>query len=198
MQMQHQETRLEMTTQTLWEGWLTEALHIVNLLFPNQNAIYRSRVEEIAEQEWDAEIRVRDIGSILRGLLSEIDLGLITNLTSKIRAEAFDDFLDHAESYRLAGRKNEAGVIAGVIFEDTVRRVFRDKIGQDDAGKPLEDLINALARAQVISGQQSKQAKVASHVRTKATHAQWDEFDLGGVDATIYITRRLLGEQLGA
>jgi hypothetical protein len=181
-----------------WEGWVTEALHIVELVLPNSNATYRSRIEEIAYEDRDTKFRVRDMGSILRGLLSDIELGLIVSLTNKIRAEAFDDFLDHAESYRSSGRKNEAGVIAGVIFEDTVRRVFRDKVSQDDAGKPLEELINALARAQIISGQQSKQAKVAAHVRTKATHAQWDEFDMGGVDATIYITRRLLGEQMGA
>jgi hypothetical protein len=182
-----------------WEGWLTEALHVVELIFPNPNAVYRSRVDEAAEDySEDIEDRVRNIGSMLRGLLSDIELGLIVNLVSKIRAEAFDDFLDHAESYRSAGKKNEAGVIAAVVFEDTVRRVFRGKVGQDDAGKPLEELINALARAQVITGQQSKQAKVVSHVRTKATHAQWDEFDMAGVDATIYITRRLLGEQLGA
>lgn len=182
-----------------WEGSITEALHIIELVFPLPTAIYRTRAEELAEaEETSLEFRVQSISSILAGLLSDIELGLIVNLTSKIRAEAFDDFLDHAELYSSSGRKNEAGVIAGVVFEDTVRRVFRSKIAQDDAGKSLEDLINALARAGIITGQQSKQAKVASHVRTKATHAQWDEFDMAGVDATIYITRRLLGEQLGA
>ena len=56
----------------------------------------------------------------------------------------------------------------------------RDKIA-DDKGQPLEDIINTLAKQSVITGQQSKQAKVAAHVRTKATHAQWDEFNLEGV-----------------
>jgi hypothetical protein len=36
-------------------------------------------------------------------------------------------------------------------------------------------------REGVISGQQSKQAKVASHVRNMATHALWDKFDREGV-----------------
>jgi hypothetical protein len=58
-------------------------------------------------------------------------------------------------------------------------------------------LINLLAKENVISGQQSKQAKVASHVRTKATHALWDEFDREGVADTIKITRLLLQEHLG-
>jgi len=58
-------------------------------------------------------------------------------------------------------------------------------------------LINALARKTVITGQQSKQAKVAAHVRTKATHAQWDEYELDGVAQTIQLTRTFLGENLG-
>ena len=78
----------------------------------------------------------------------------------------------------------EAGVIAGVVFEDTIRRIYRDKIA-DDKDKNLDTLISALSTQNVITGQQSKQARVAAHVRTKATHAQWDEFDLAGVEATI-------------
>ena len=60
-------------------------------------------------------------------------------------------------------------MIAGVVFEDTIRRIYRNKIADDDKGKNLEDLISALAREGVITGQQSKQAKVAAHVRSKAT-----------------------------
>jgi len=50
-------------------------------------------------------------------------------LGNKIRAETFDDFLDHAVFYAKKGRKMEAGVIAGVVFEDTIRRIHREKIG---------------------------------------------------------------------
>lgn len=182
-----------------WEGWLTEALHVVELIFPNPNSIYRARVEEFADDDsTHSTYKVKHIGAILRGLSRDIEDGLIANLANKIRAEAFDDFLDHAEVYHVAGRKNEAGVIAGVVFEDTIRRVFREKVAQPDAGKSLEDIINTLAKFQTLSSQQSKQAKVAAHVRTKATHAQWDEFDMSGVEATIHLTRRLLGDHLGA
>ena len=91
----------------------------------------------------------------------------------------------------------QAGVIAGVVFEDTIRRIYRNKIADDDKGKNLEDLISALAREGVITGQQSKQAKVAAHVRSKATHALWDEFNIDGVQATIQLTRRFLADHLG-
>jgi hypothetical protein len=86
-------------------------------------------------------------------------------------------------------------VIAGVVFEDTIRRICRDK-GIDDKDQKLEYLINALTKQGVITGLQSKQAKVGSHVRTKATHARWDEFDLQSVTQTIQITKRFLQEHL--
>jgi hypothetical protein len=182
-----------------WDGWLTEALHITELVFPNETSTYRAQVRQIMSNEmWGATYKVTAMGSILRGLQEDIQLGLITKLSSKIRAETFDDFLDHAESYRENGRKNEAGVIAGVVFEDTIRRVYREQLAENDTGKKLEDIINDLAKRQILTAQQSKQAKVAAHVRTKATHAQWDEFDLSGVESTIHITRRLLGEHMGA
>jgi hypothetical protein len=119
-----------------------------------------------------------------------------TSLGNKVRAETFDNFLDHAVAYREKNLKNEAGAIAGVVFEDTIRKIYADRIG-DSKGMRLEDIINDLAKKDVITGQQSKQAKVAAHVRTKATHALWGEFDMNGVDDAITITRLFLREHLG-
>lgn len=179
------------------ESWLVEANNVVKLAIPMVQNPYRQRIEKISDPDGKAIFRcVASVAEILRALLVDIDTGLLGDLTNKIRAATFDDFLDHAESYRHDNRKMEAGVIAGVVFEDTIRRIYRDKIA-DDKGQPLEDLINALAKQSIITGQQTKQAKVAAHVRTKATHAQWDEINLEGVDDTIKITKFFLREHLG-
>jgi hypothetical protein len=180
-----------------FEGWLVEANNAVRLAVPLSQNAYRQRMEKIADPDGKAIIRcVASATEILIGLWRDIEAGLLGNLSDKIRAEAFDDFLDHAEVYRQEDKKMEAGVICAVVFEDAVRRIYRSKIG-DDKGNPLEQLINALATQGIISGQQSKQAKVAAHVRSKATHALWDEFDLTGIDGTIQITKTLLREHLG-
>ena len=179
------------------QGWITEALNVIELAVPMPKNAYRRRVEKIGEGPGLGYAqRVASIAEILRALLLDIDAGLLGDLGNKIRAETFDSFLDHAELYLKKGNKNEAGAIAGVVFEDTVRRMYRDKLG-DDKDQNLEGLINALASQGVITGQQSKQAKVGSHVRTKATHARWDEFDIEGVESTIQITKRFLREHFG-
>lgn len=182
----------------LCEGWLVEARNIIQLAIPMPQNAYRQRIDAITNPEGKDIIRcVLSATEILRAVLRDIDDGLVGDLGNKVRAATLDDFLDHAESYRQDSQKMQAGVIAGVVFEDTIRRIYRDKFTDDDGGKQVETLINALARQNVITGQQSKQAKVAAHVRAKATHALWDEFDLAGVESTIQITKVFLREHLG-
>jgi len=178
------------------ESWLVQANNAVSMAIPIPNNPYRTRVERLAETKGNAILAVASIAEIFRALLPDIDRGLLGDLGNKIRAETFDDFLDHAVAYLKRNMKNEAGTIAGVVFEDTTRRIYRSKVGIDK-GKPLETVINDLTRNNIITGQQSKQAKVASHVRTKATHAQWDEFDVHGVEQTIEITKRFIADHLG-
>jgi hypothetical protein len=117
-------------------------------------------------------------------LIGDARGGLLTAVASQARAEIFDDFLDSARKYRRAGRKNEAGAIAGVVFEDVMRRLC-DLRSIPQKGIDLDQLISALSKADVLTAAKAKRARAAAHVRTKATHAQWDEFDLNDVDATI-------------
>jgi hypothetical protein len=177
-------------------SWITEVLNVVELCIPTADQAYRREISRLAQVGGNTGERIQRVSVLLQAMLGDIDAGLIGNLGNKVRAETFDNFLDHALEYRKEDRKQEAGVIASVVFEDTVRKIYRDRV-TTDAGQKLEDIINALTKNDVITGQQAKQAKVGSHVRAKATHAQWDEFDLGGVDATIAITKALLREHFG-
>jgi hypothetical protein len=179
-------------------GWLTEAMNVVELAIPLEDNAYRRRIRKLEEEHsgGGATSKVGYIAECLRGLLPDIDAELIADFGNKVRAETFDGFLDHAEAYHREGAKQAAGVLAGVVFEDTVRRICRDK-GIPEKDEDLDKLISALARQTVITGQQSKQARTAAHVRTKATHAQWDEYDLDGVEETIRLTRTFLRDHLG-
>ncbi|MBI5007078.1 MAG: hypothetical protein HZB95_08115 [Nitrosomonadales bacterium] len=128
-------------------------------------------------------------------MLRDIDAGLLTSIADRARAETFDDFLEHGRAYLKEQKKQEAGVICGVVFEDTVRRICR-KNEIVETGVQLDSLIGALTKIEVITGTKAKRARVAAHVRTKATHAQWDEFDISDVAATVDITQELITTQL--
>jgi len=181
----------------LCRSWITESLNIIDVAVPIENNPYRQQVKRLGEGSGLLLLdRVASMGAVLHALLSDIDAGLIADFGNRIRAETFDDFLDHADAYLKEGQKQSAGVLAGVVFEDTIRRICRDK-GITEKGEDLDKLINALVRRAAVTGQQGKQARVGAHVRTKATHAQWDEYDLDGVAETITLTRTLLRDHLG-
>ena len=134
-----------------------------------------------------------DVGiGVLKHLLLDIDAGLVATLVDRVRAEVFDDFLDHAEEYYKHGRK-EAGVIAGVVFEDALGQIA-EKNGVADS--KVDTIITSLAKKQVFTDVKAKRARAAADVRTKATHAKWSEFDLSDVHNCIVFTRELISSHL--
>jgi len=175
------------------KGWLAAAANAVSLACEDTNSAYTSQFQKILDRDYGYMIpsAVGSASAILQALLIDIDRGLLSSVADMARAETFDNFLDHAKSYHAAGSKQEAGVIAGVVFEDSIRRVC-DKHNIEQANVKLDSLISSLTKSSTISQTKAKRARVAAHVRTKATHAQWDEFDLSDVAVTIEFTEELI------
>ena len=184
-------------------GWLTSAIHAVELIVGLSLNAYTKQCISVsvryntahADRMRGEAIKSECVGamvSVLENLLADIEAGLISSLEDRIRAETFDDFLDHAEQYLKSGRK-ESGVIAGVVFEDTIRRIAQNN---EIAVGHLETTINDLVKKDVITSTKAKRAKTAAHVRTKAGHANWGEFDLKDVSETINFTRELIAAHL--
>lgn len=178
-------------------GWMASALNTVQILCPNDSNAFRKRAEEISARKsgWCAPGDVGELAALLKNLAKDVDAGLLTSIADRARAETLDEFLEHGRAYLKDQKKQEAGVICGVVFEDTVRRICR-KNHIVDAGVQLDSLIGSLTRIEVLTHAKAKRARVAAHVRTKATHAQWDEFDLADVSATADITQELISAQL--
>jgi hypothetical protein len=120
----------------------------------------------------------------------------LSSIEDQTKATVFDDFLGHAKEYSRKNLKKEAGVIAGVVFEDTLRNIYRKMMDSTEKGKTLESLIVDLVNAEILTQTKAKRARVAAHLRTKATHAQWEEFDLKDVDTTIDFTEELILKHL--
>jgi hypothetical protein len=162
-----------------------------------RESVYQTHIEALAKEDWEWHVNaaVGEITAVLMNLRADLQGGLLSSIVDQTRAEVFDSFLDHARAYLAENRKNEAGVISGVVFEDTCRRIARNH-GVDEASKNLDGVISALVANGVVSSVMAKRARVAAHVRTKATHAQWDEFDTGAVEATIAVTDELVLQNL--
>ena len=178
-------------------AWITAAQNIVHIAVPTPGSPYRAKADHIASQKHGFGIHraVREFSAVIAALLADADAGLLASVADQASAATFDDFLDHADHYLGSGRKDEAGTISGVVFEDSLRRVCRKHLIPEQ-GVKLDELISLLAKADQLTDTQAKRARVCSHVRTKATHAQWAEFTPKDVQATIDFTRELVGAKL--
>src|SRR6185369_13380615 len=108
-------------------AWITAAQNVVHLAIPQPDAPYRQTADRIAKGNRGYLIHraVEEFAAVLSSLLKDGEAGLLASVADQARAEAFDDFLDHAIHYLQKGKKQESGVIAGVVFEDAFRRVCR-------------------------------------------------------------------------
>jgi hypothetical protein len=180
------------------EAWVASACQMVELLSPNVLSPYRRQVQAaLMNAIGMADNRVDNIAAILQQLIADVDDGLLDSIEAQASSVVFGDFLDHAEHYLRGGSHAPAGVIAGVVFEDTIRRACeRNKVPQRDVS--LDQLISGLRKIDVLTDVQAARARAAAATRTKATHAQWDEFTADDVRATLLLTRELVRSLLGA
>jgi hypothetical protein len=120
------------------EAWLTSAQYAIQLVCPSNTDPYHARAKDITDAYHDLASfenqaagmmpswMAHEIGrmvALLSRLLEEIEGGLLTTIENHAIAVTFDNFLDHGAEYLKHGRKNEAAVIAGIVFEDTIRRI---------------------------------------------------------------------------
>lgn len=178
-------------------GGIAAALHAIEAASGGSRNAYSTAAERIAAKEhgWAIPDAVGDVAEILGRLLYDVDTGLLGSITDRARAETFDNFLDHGMAYLREGRRQEAGVIVGVVFEDAVRRICR-KHSFPERDVRLDELISTLVKASVLTEMKAKRARVAAAVRTKATHARWDEFTESDVGEAAAFTRELIEAQL--
>ena len=71
-----------------------------------------------------------------------------------------------------------AAVIAGVMFEDTIRRICRVKGITGDTGKnaPLDKLFTILERADILIGSETRGAR-RRRIEDSTVHADWGQIN---------------------
>jgi len=176
-------------------GWVAAAYHALALVSPNPSDPYHQmgkRVVDASERYgYCIPEAVGELVELFKRLLKDVDDGLVAAVADQARAETFDDLLDHAADYLRSNKQEGAGVLATVVFEDTIRRIATLR-GVGEADTKLDELFTLLERAGVITGIGAKRCRAAAAVRNKALHAKWAEFSLTDVAPVIDLTRELI------
>ena len=175
-------------------GYFARVLHIIELLTPPFHP-YRQRVNMIVSMAVGHanDFPLRQTVSLLENFAADLDAGLMASIVDLASAEAMDSLLDTARAYHKKGGKEGSGVLAGVVFEDTIRRLYKKNV-VDGRDLTLEPMIAALTKCAVITPVQADNCRAAAKVRTSAAHARWDELNLREIGTVIQFTHQLLSD----
>lgn len=176
------------------QAWMTSSANLVSLVsFPG--SYFR---EELGRITGSSELAkgapwalIQKMQGLLSALKDEANHGLLHRLEDLVVATAFDDFLDHADAFHRANKAREAGVLAAIVLEDTIKRIAT-KNNVNGAGLTLEPLIDALVKAGVFTPVKAKRVKAYAGVRNPALHAEWDKFDIRDAGELISGTREII------
>jgi hypothetical protein len=138
---------------------------------------------------------VTQMAALMTRLREDIEGGLLASIENRAIAVTLGTFLDHGAEYLKAGRKDEAAVIAGIVFEDTIRRICR-VLDVPENGILLDALISELTKGDVLTPVKAKRARAAAGLRTSAAHARWEQIERSDVKPVIEFTRELMAAHL--
>lgn len=167
-------------------AWVTRLGQLIRKLygvesqqFVNYSKSLKTDLFYSIHSNWNAHI------SQLLGIASSIkhdyERGLLFNIRALVQADIFADFLEMGEYLLKEGYKDAAAVIIGAVLEDSLRKLCdKNNIPTvNSSGKALSiDPLNAaLVKVSVYSKLVQKQITSWAHIRNKAAHGEYDEYD---------------------
>lgn len=176
------------------QAWMTSSANLVTLL-SLPGSYFRDELSRITTNDqlkggapWAL---LQKTQGLLLSLKEEAAHGLLRKIEDVVIATAFDDFLDHSAAFHKSNKPREAGVLAAIVLEDTIKRIAT-KNNVDPAGRSLEQLVDELTKAKVFTPVKTKRIKAYAGVRNPALHAEWDKFDIRDAGELINGTRELI------
>lgn len=145
----------------------------------SKDSVYNQQAQKVTGHNG---YRVKELGSILNALRSDIDDGYIQSISEITRAEVFTDFLEMAEELQKKGYKDAAAVIAGSVLEDHLRKLSI-KAGlsitkADGSPQKADALNNDLAtKSGVYNAAQQKSVLAWLALRNEAAHGNYSTYD---------------------
>lgn len=135
---------------------------------------------------------------VAEAIRHDLDNGLLIHFKALVQADVFADFLEMGEYLLEEGYKDAAAVIIGSVLEDGLRKLAETNaipITQP-TGKPMtiEPLNVELAKQEVYSKLVQKQITSWAHVRNKAAHGEFGEYNKEQVQMMLLFVQGFAGE----
>ena len=167
-------------------SWITRLGQLIRRLYGENSEHYKSYTHALSttnfynlHSNWNTHFA--QLVGVSKSIQHDLTTGFLIDFRSIVQADIFADFLEMGEYLLQEGYKDAAAVIIGTVLEDTLRKLSeRNGLPVTNAsGKPLtmEPLNVELAKLEAYSKLIQKQITSWAHIRNKAAHGEFDEYN---------------------
>lgn len=167
-------------------SWVTRLGQLIRKLYgtkSQQFSNYSSALETnnfyYIHSEWNAHIS--QMCGIALSMKYDYENGLMVNIRSLVQADIFADFLEMGEYLLNEGYKDAAAVIIGAVLEDSLKKLCEKNeistVKNNGKSLTIDPLNSALAKAEIYTKLNQKQITTWAHIRNKAAHGEYGEYD---------------------
>jgi hypothetical protein len=166
-------------------AWSGSALTAIEAAF-GESSSHAKRFKVEIESVYNNSVwstKLQSILGIFLGAKSDLDGGHIYNLQKSLTGELFGDVVALGKQALVDGHHTVAAVLGCAALEDALKR-YAAANGLDVTSKSMEDVVNALKSAGLVSGAQKGLLGAMPRIRNHAFHAEWDKIspqDAGSV-----------------
>ncbi|MBL8854812.1 MAG: DUF4145 domain-containing protein [Planctomycetaceae bacterium] len=180
-----------------WEGWATSAENLIRAIFGETSPHYKN-FKEAYVNCGGFESNIKTLIAVFKSAKEDFEGGYVFNVDLRVSGEVFGDFVSLAKTSLAEGQKDVAAVLACAALEDAIKRLaIANGIVGD--GKTMQDVVNALKSAGVVSGAQKSLLDAMPKIRNMAMHAEWGKITEPDVSSVIgYVEQLLLSKFSGA
>lgn len=186
-------------------SWVTRLGQIIRRLYGENSQHFKTYSTALAttnfynlHSNWNAHLA--QVVGVAKAIEHDLSSGLLTNFRAIVQADIFADFLEMGEYLLQEGYKDAAAVIIGSVLEDGLRKLseMHDLPITNEAGKPLtiDPLNNQLAKQEVYSKLIQKQITSWAHIRNKAAHGEFGEYNREQVQMMLLFVQSFASEYL--
>lgn len=167
-------------------AWVTRLGQIIRKLYGTESQQFANYSQALDTPNFYSihisyNAHISQMFGIANTIKHDYEKGLLYEIRVLLQADIFADFLEMGEYLLNEGYKDAAAVIIGAVLENSLRKLC-DKNGiatVDNNGRPLtiEPLNAALTKAEIYSKLLQKQITSWAHIRNKAAHGEYSEYD---------------------
>ena len=180
-----------------WEGWATSAENLIRAIYGETSPHYKNFKEAYVDCR-GGEHDIRTLVAVFRSAKQDFEGGYVFNVELRVSGEVFGDFVSLAKTSLAEGQKDVAAVLACAALEDAIKRLAMAN-SMPVEGKTMQDLVNALKSAGVVSGAQKSLLDAMPRIRNMAMHAEWSKITEPDVSNVLgYVEQLLLSKFSGA